>query len=129
MSQREVMIQKVPHILLSAEIEKRHGLKIKRPVYNLDVPEVDLNLSTIALCTNLTRGRRVLYRKYNYFTQNFSSNPCNFIFSPCRILHRRNYLCKPKSNYSLHSNVMHESLCLRSLNILLYNFFRHLIEL
>lgn len=56
MSQREVIVQKVPHILLASEIEKRHGLKVKRPVYNLDVPEVNLNLSAIAVCTKMNRS-------------------------------------------------------------------------
>jgi len=55
-SAREVMVQKIPHIFLAAEIEKRHALKVKRPVYNLDVPDVDLNLSTIACCTGMTRA-------------------------------------------------------------------------
>ncbi len=55
-SAKNVIVQKVPHILLSGEIEKRHALKIKRPVYNLDVPDVVINLSTIACCCKMTRA-------------------------------------------------------------------------
>jgi len=56
MSPKEVIVQKIPHILLSSQIELRHKLKVKRPVYNLDVPEVDLNLSAIAFRTCLIRS-------------------------------------------------------------------------
>lgn len=56
LSPRDVMVQKVPHILLLSELAVRHALKVKRPAYHLDVPEVELNLSVISKMTCLSRA-------------------------------------------------------------------------
>jgi len=55
LSHREVILQKNPHLLLSGELALRHSLKLKKPPYNLDVPEVDLNLSVIAKICDMSR--------------------------------------------------------------------------
>jgi len=55
LSQRDVILQKNPHLLLSSELALRHSLKVKKPPYNLDVPEVDLNLTAIAKICDMSR--------------------------------------------------------------------------
>lgn len=37
LSQKETILQKNPHIILSSELALRHSLKVKKPPYNLDV--------------------------------------------------------------------------------------------
>lgn len=37
LSQRDIILQKNPHIMLSSELALRHSLKLKKPPYNLDV--------------------------------------------------------------------------------------------
>lgn len=37
LSQRDVIFQKTPHVVLSSELALRHSLRVKKPPYNLDV--------------------------------------------------------------------------------------------
>jgi len=55
LSQRDTILQKNPHLILSSELALRHSLRVKKPPYNLDIPEVDLNLSVIAKICNMSR--------------------------------------------------------------------------
>jgi len=54
-SQTQVIVKRIPHAVVSGDLVRKCSLKVKRPAYNLDIPETMLLVSTIANIVGLSR--------------------------------------------------------------------------
>jgi hypothetical protein len=55
-AQKNVIVNRIPLMMISVDVAKKYYITSKKPAFNLDLPEVPLNLSTLAINTCLPRS-------------------------------------------------------------------------
>lgn len=121
-SQRNVIVDKIPLILISENLTKKYALKSKRPAFNLDIPEANLNMSAVADTVGISRSavETVINEVIHAFQRALvTDNYVEFHFPgigrliiQCREVHQsfgRNFLCK----YGFGEEIITDKCCAR----------------